>query len=42
MNSNIYYGKQSVDRNDVNRVVKTLNSNFLTQGPEVKNFENIL
>jgi UDP-4-amino-4,6-dideoxy-N-acetyl-beta-L-altrosamine transaminase len=42
MNNNIYYGKQSVNRNDVNRVVNTLNNNLLTQGPEVINFENIL
>lgn len=42
MNSNIYYGKQSINRNDVNRVVNTLNNNLLTQGPEVINFENVL
>lgn len=42
MNNNIYYGKQYIDRSDVNRVAKTLNSNFITQGAEVKNFENIL
>ena len=42
MNNNIYYGKQSVNRNDINRVVNTLSNNLLTQGPEVINFENIL
>ena len=42
MNSNIYYGKQSINRNDINRVVNTLSNNLLTQGPEVTNFENIL
>ena len=42
MNNNIYYGKQSINRNDVIRVVNTLSNNLLTQGPEVINFENIL
>ena len=37
----ISYGKQSIDSNDINSVVKSLKGNFLTQGPLVKNFEKI-
>ena len=39
---NIGYGKQSINKNDINEVVKTLKSNFLTQGPKVKEFEKSL
>ena len=35
----IPYGKQSIDQNDINTVVETLNSSFLTTGPKVKEFE---
>ena len=33
------YGRQSLDKNDVNSVLKVLKSNFITQGPEIINFE---
>ena len=33
------YGKQKISKDDVKAVVKTLNSNFLTSGPKVKEFE---
>ena len=36
----IYYGKQSIEQDDIDAVIDALNSNFLTQGPEVENFEN--
>jgi UDP-4-amino-4,6-dideoxy-N-acetyl-beta-L-altrosamine transaminase len=35
----ISYGKQFVDEEDINEVVKVLKSNFLTTGPKVKEFE---
>lgn len=35
----IPYGRQSIDDNDINAVFSTLNSDFLTQGPKVKEFE---
>ncbi len=35
----INYGKQSINNNDIKSVVKTLKSNFLTQGPLVEKFE---
>ncbi len=37
---NIPYGKQSISNKDISVVKKTLQSNFLTQGPKVKFFEN--
>ena len=36
----IPYGKQSIDQNDIEAVVNTLTSDFLTQGPKVKEFED--
>ena len=33
------YGKQWIDQNDIDAVVKTLKGDFLTQGPKVKEFE---
>lgn len=33
------YGKQSVDKTDIEAVVETLRSPFLTQGPKVEEFE---
>ena len=36
----ISYGKQSIDSSDIKSVVKALKSDFLTQGPLVKEFEN--
>ncbi len=38
----IHYGKQTVDESDVNAITKTLKSDFLTTGPEAKEFENRL
>jgi UDP-4-amino-4,6-dideoxy-L-N-acetyl-beta-L-altrosamine transaminase len=38
----INYGKQSIDRHDIKSVVRTLKSNFLTQGPLVEKFESQL
>ena len=38
----IPYGKQFLDQNDINVVVKTLHSDFLTTGPKVKEFEEAL
>ena len=35
----INYGKQSIDQNDINSVVETLKSDWLTQGPKVNEFE---
>ena len=33
------YSTQSIDKNDINQVVKVLKSNFLTQGPNIQDFE---
>ena len=38
----IPYGHQSIDRKDINEVVRVLKSNWLTQGPKIKEFENAL
>jgi len=38
----IPYGKQLIDQNDIDAVVKTLNSDFLTTGPKIKEFEDAL
>jgi UDP-4-amino-4,6-dideoxy-N-acetyl-beta-L-altrosamine transaminase len=35
----IPYGKQNITEEDIEAVVKALNSDFLTQGPEIANFE---
>ncbi|QOD62087.1 UDP-4-amino-4,6-dideoxy-N-acetyl-beta-L-altrosamine transaminase [Polaribacter haliotis] len=35
----IPYGRQNIDQNDIDAVVETLTSDFLTQGPKVKEFE---
>jgi len=35
----IPYGKQSIDRNDLDSVLETLQSDFLTQGPKIPEFE---
>ena len=35
----IPYGKQSIDKKDIESVVKTLKSDYLTQGPIVNIFE---
>ena len=39
MNS-IPYGRQHIDQDDIDTVVKTLSADFLTQGPKVKEFED--
>ena len=36
---NITYGRQSIDKNDIEAVVSALQSDYLTQGPKVKEFE---
>jgi UDP-4-amino-4,6-dideoxy-N-acetyl-beta-L-altrosamine transaminase len=38
----IPYGKQTIDENDINAVIDTLKSDFLTTGPKVKEFEEKL
>jgi len=38
----ISYGKQSIDQTDIDAVVQVLKSDWLTQGPAVKTFENDL
>lgn len=38
----ISYGRQYIDQKDINGVLKVLKSNFLTQGPTQKIFENKL
>jgi len=38
----ISYGKQYIDKSDIDNVVKTLKSNFLTQGPNLEKFEKKL
>lgn len=35
----IPYGRQSIDQQDIDAVVNTLQANFLTQGPKVQEFE---
>ena len=36
---NIPYGRQQITQEDIDEVVKTLKSEFITQGPKVKEFE---
>lgn len=38
----IPYGKQNIDQNDINEVVNVLNSDYLTQGPLVGEFEKLI
>lgn len=38
--NNIYYGRQDITEEDIQAVVETLKSDFLTQGPKIKEFEN--
>lgn len=35
----IFYGRQNIDKADIDAVVRVLKSDFLTQGPEIENFE---
>ncbi|MFC4221708.1 UDP-4-amino-4,6-dideoxy-N-acetyl-beta-L-altrosamine transaminase [Flagellimonas marina] len=39
VNKNIPYGRQAIDKTDIESVIDTLTSNFLTQGPKVAEFE---
>ncbi len=39
MKMNIPYGRQNIDQDDIDMVVETLQSDFLTQGPVVRSFE---
>ena len=36
------YRHQHIDKNDINEVIKVLRSDWLTQGPKIKEFENAL
>ena len=36
----IPYGRQQIDQDDIDAVVSTLTSDFLTQGPKIKEFED--
>ena len=38
----ISYGKQSIDQSDIDAIVEVLKSDWLTQGPAVRTFENDL
>ena len=38
----IPYGKQSIDRKDIEQVVDVLRSDFITQGPKIEKFEKAL
>ena len=38
----IPYGRQTITRKDINEVVRTLKSDFITQGPNVEEFESDL
>lgn len=40
MTNPIPYGRQYITQEDINAVVETLTSNFLTQGPKIKEFES--
>ena len=35
----IPYGKQNIEQDEIDAVIKTLQSDFLTQGPKVREFE---
>jgi len=38
----ISYGKQTIEKDDINAVIKVLESDYLTTGPKVKEFEEAL
>ena len=38
--SKIPYGRQNIDQNDIDAVISTLKSDYLTQGPKVREFES--
>src|SRR5687768_17435428 len=35
----LHYGRQNITQEDIEAVIKTLQSDFLTQGPAIKEFE---
>jgi len=37
----IYYGKQSINQDDIEAVVGVLESNFLTQGPRLSSLRGV-
>ena len=39
---NLGYGRQTINQDDIDAVVEVLNSDWLTQGPFVEQFENAL
>jgi len=39
---NLPYGRQWIDANDIREVIKVLKSDWITQGPKIKEFENAL
>jgi len=38
----INYGKQTIEEDDIQAVINALNSDYLTQGPQIEKFENSL
>jgi dTDP-4-amino-4,6-dideoxygalactose transaminase len=42
LNRLIPYGHQCIEEDDIQAVVETLRSDFLTQGPKVREFEEAL
>ena len=38
----IPYGRQEICRDDIRSVIRTLNSDWLTQGPNVQKFEDLI
>lgn len=40
MSQSIPYGKQNITQDDIDGVIKVLNSDFMTQGPKIKEFED--
>ena len=38
----IPYAKQSISKNDIRSVIKVLKSDFITQGPKIVEFENLV
>jgi dTDP-4-amino-4,6-dideoxygalactose transaminase len=42
MKKYIPYGHQWIDKEDIKEVIKTLKSDWITQGPKIKEFEEAL
>jgi UDP-4-amino-4,6-dideoxy-N-acetyl-beta-L-altrosamine transaminase len=38
----IPYSRQSINKDDIDMVTRTMNSDFLTQGPKIRDFENAI